>query len=612
MVVEVVRSVVQAPKLTTKEPDGPVDEYWMSRLLSLSLEMQFQVPTRLTLRFVMPTLGSNAPSFPFKIDTEVTVLLPDEFDGTGASFIQPCGALTVTEVGVEREGERYGEFVVVAYDGSYRMARSRRVTTYTNSSASTIVGAVAKTCGLSAGQIDDTGEQFPYVMQADTDFGFVSALARRYGFDWWVDGTTLHFTKPPANPTKIEVAVNEHLHRFSVSTSAVANKEVKVLGWDRDRKAVVEASARPSELPSTQIPGVSSAHSGGSGATALATAAVRTATQDEAQAVATSIVQSQMASAVNAQGEVAGNPAIVPGVVLKVVGEFMGGEYPVTQVEHRYTAAGYTTRFTSGDRIPGGLADLLGPSALPEHFGALTTLPPVVPAIVTKIGTGDDLGRVKVKFPFLSEQDESHWARVLSAGGGPDRGFWFLPEVDDEVLVTFEGGDTRFPVVLGGLYTKVELPENDLLDEGKIRSRSVRSRLGHYLDFIDGSDEQTKAIVMGLGDGKKPDQRYKLRIGEDRFDIEVPEKKPIAIKAGSVQITFTADKAIEVTGENVKIVAEKTLTLEGEDVKIKGGNTVGIEQGGNKISLGSGGLAVEGAPKASFKGGSTPGGTAIG
>ena len=55
-----------------------------------------------------------------------------------------------------------------------------------------------------------------------------------------------------------------------------------------------------------------------------------------------------------------------------------------------------------------------------------------------------DLGRVKVKFPFLSDEDDSHWARVLSAGGGPERGFWFLPEIDDEVSSTvyYPGGRT--------------------------------------------------------------------------------------------------------------------------------------------------------------------------
>src|SRR5690606_33146322 len=171
------------------------------------------------------------------------------------------------------------------------------------------------------------------------------------------------------------------------------------------------------------------------GATPLATASIRTATASESTAVAKAIAARQMASAISAQGELDGAPDIVPGIVVEVTGEHLGGEYHVTQVEHRYSSAGYITRFTAGDRVPSGIADLLSVGSLPEHLGALTNLPALIPATVTQIGTGDNRGRVKVKFPFLSDEDDSHWARVLSAGGGPERGFWFLPEIDDEVLV---------------------------------------------------------------------------------------------------------------------------------------------------------------------------------
>jgi len=609
--VTVPTALVQSPKVAVGGRD-PLDEYWAKRMSSLSLEMQFQVPTRLTMRFTMPVLGTQAPAFPFAIETKVSVTFPIERPDGGVSFVQPCGDLFVTEVGAEREGDTFGEFVVVAYDASFRLTRRHTVTTFTEQKASQIVSTVATDAGLEAGEIDDTVEVLPYVLQSDTDFGFVTSLARRYGYDWWVDGEKLNFKKPPASPVKVPVSVVDDLIRFSVSTAAVANPDVTVNGWDRENKAVVTGRASVGDLPRNELPGVSGARNGLTGATPLATASIRTATASESTAVAKAIAARQMASAISAQGELDGAPDIVPGIVVEVTGEHLGGEYHVTQVEHRYSSAGYITRFTAGDRVPSGIADLLSVGSLPEHLGALTNLPALIPATVTQIGTGNNLGRVKVKFPFLSDEDDSHWARVLSAGGGPERGFWFLPEIDDEVLVAFEGGDTRFPVVMGGLYGRVNTPEDKLIKDGKISSRSVRSRVGHYVDFVDDSPSESPAIALGLGSGGTPGTDYRMRIGEDRLDIEVPEGTPIAIKAGKAQITFTDSSAIEMRADNITVKADSTLTLEGADVKVKGTSSVKIEQGSNKIGLDAGGLKAEGAPRASFKGSSMPGGTAIG
>ncbi|MFP3907171.1 MAG: phage baseplate assembly protein V [Acidimicrobiales bacterium] len=593
-------TLVNAPKVMV---DGsPLDQSWAQSMVSLSLEMQYQVPTRLIMRFTTPGLGEATTDFPFALDHEVTVSFPQGSAGSGASFVKTCGRLHVTEIGAERDGSDAGEYVVVAHDGSYRMTRRHAVNTFANMKASDIVHKVVSGAGLSTGAIDATSETLPYVLQADTDFGFVTSLARRCGVDWWVDDDKFYFTQPPSSPPTVQVSSTDDLWRFSVTNTAVPNPEVKVSGWDRDHQKMVSGTAKPTAPPANNVPGTSRAKNGLSSATSLNTASVRAGTDAEATALAKAIVTSQVASAVEAQGELRGNPEIKPGVVVEVTGALLGGKYHVTRVEHRYGYDGYTTRFSAGDRVPTGLADFLSSSAVPEHLGALQSLPPLIPATVTTIGTGENLGRVKVKFPYLSQENESHWARVLSAGGGPERGFWFLPEVDDEVLVAFESGDTRFPVVMGGLYGKVNTPEKELIDNGTIASRSVRSRLGHYMDFVDGGSDPHH-IKMGLGKNGKPGTEYMLRIGEDRFDIEVPEGKPVSIKAGAAQITFGDDKSISITADAIKISATNELSLEGSKVSIKGQQEVALSQGGNKVTLGSSGLSAKGVPTTSIKGG---------
>src|SRR5207249_5265643 len=75
-----------------------------------------------------------------------------------------------------------------------------------------------------------------------------------------------------------------------------------------------------------------------------------------------------------------------------------------------------------------------------------------VVGVVSNIGDPDSMGRVKVRFPWLKEDDESRWARLVSFMAGPDRGAVFRPEVGDEVLLVFEHGDMRFPYILGAVW----------------------------------------------------------------------------------------------------------------------------------------------------------------
>ena len=69
-----------------------------------------------------------------------------------------------------------------------------------------------------------------------------------------------------------------------------------------------------------------------------------------------------------------------------------------------------------------------------EHEAAARLVHGVVVGVVTNNEDPDDMGRVKVKLPWLSDKEESNWARIATPMAGKERGVYFLPEVDDEVL----------------------------------------------------------------------------------------------------------------------------------------------------------------------------------
>jgi uncharacterized protein involved in type VI secretion and phage assembly len=161
----------------------------------------------------------------------------------------------------------------------------------------------------------------------------------------------------------------------------------------------------------------------------------------------------------------------------------------------------------------------------------------VVVGIVTNNQDPDKLGRVKVRFPWLSDTGESWWARIAAPMAGKERGFYFLPEVEDEVLIAFEHGDVRFPYVLGALWNGEDKPPETNSD-GKNNMRVIKSRSGHIIRL---NDE----------DGKE-----KLEI------IDKSAKNSIVLDTAENTITITTDKDLKLSA------VQGTITLEAKNIDI--------------------------------------------
>lgn len=126
----------------------------------------------------------------------------------------------------------------------------------------------------------------------------------------------------------------------------------------------------------------------------------------------------------------------------------------------------------------------------------------VVIGMVTNNKDPDGLGRVKVRFPWLSDSDESAWARIATPMAGSNRGFYFLPEIDDEVLVAFEHGDMHFPYVLGALWNGKDKPAVSEDKRPGIQIRLIKSRSGHTIRLTDEAGKEKIEIVDKSGNNK--------------------------------------------------------------------------------------------------------------
>jgi hypothetical protein len=102
----------------------------------------------------------------------------------------------------------------------------------------------------------------------------------------------------------------------------------------------------------------------------------------------------------------------------------------------------------------------------------------IVKDIVDPLGEG----RVRVQFPWLSEDELSGWAPIARTMAGKERGFYYMPELEDEALLAFELGDFDHPFVIGFLHNGVDLPPDDDIDASVRRVKTVS---GHVLEFDD-------------------------------------------------------------------------------------------------------------------------------
>lgn len=205
------------------------------------------------------------------------------------------------------------------------------------------------------------------------------------------------------------------------------------------------------------------------------------------------------------------------------------------------------------------LLDLL--SSKEDAYGVSGKVYGVVVGVVTNNQDPEKLGRVKVLYPWLSDSEESHWARIATLMAGKDRGTFYLPEVDDEVLLAFEHGDVRFPYVVGALWNGKDTPRYDNAD-GKNDKRVITSRSGHEFIFDDG-EQQGKVVIH-----TKKNHTITLD------DTAGGEKISIVDKSGSNSVEIDSNQ------NSIAVKSGLKLTIESQVIEIKAGGTMKLEASG--------------------------------
>jgi uncharacterized protein involved in type VI secretion and phage assembly len=434
--------------------------------------------------------------------------------------------------------------VIQAFDRSHRLHRGRRVRTFQEMSDGDVVTRIAGDAGLQT-DIDGADAQHAYLIQDNqTDYAFLAERALLTGLELSVDDETIRFRRPAPAGDPIELGWESGLLSFSVRVSAADQvSEVEVRGWDPAQKQAITSTVSDSDAgPQIGVDANQVRSSAFGAATALITDRPIRDTS-EAEALGHAALDHVTSGIVRADGLAHGDPLLRAGAQVKIggLGDRLSGTYDITSTTHTVVpGTGYETRFSVRGRRRGTLIELASGGAGSDS----RRLGPVI-GIVTNVKDDDNQGKVKVKFPWLSADDESAWARLSSPMAGPDRGLQLVPEVDDEVLVVFERGDPNRPIVIGSMWNGVDAPPlggDAVSGDGAIQQRVLKTRVGHTI-LLDDSDS-SKSIV-------------------------------ITDSAGNKMTWDAANSKIEIASQgDLKVSATGTLKLEGQQVEVSasGGN----------------------------------------
>jgi len=266
-------------------------------------------------------------------------------------------------------------------------------------------------------------------------------------------------------------------------------------------------------------------------------------------------------------------------------GEVDYGKHLITSIRHRCNnLLNYENEFTA---IP-------AEASMPQHTnpGAWPRSEPQI-ATVTDNEDPEKMGRVRVRFIWQLPGDQSPWIRIAIPYAGEDRGFYLVPEIGDEVLVGFEGGDVERPFVIGSFHNGKNMPADDFVDsENNYKGIITKSNLRIKLD--DGLKQTTIETPAG----------NKVVLSDDGKSILLEDQNQNKVELSGSGIVMDSPKDIKITSK-AKVIIEATTGIDissTSDAKLSGLNVnleadVGVTAKGNATAelSSTGNTTVKGA-----------------
>lgn len=424
-----------------------------------------------------------------------------------------------------------------------------------------------------------TSKELHYIVQYNQSlFSFMSTLAARYGEWMYYDGENLHFgAKPDGEP--LELRCPADVANLNVRAQVIRRPE-RAVATDIFKSEVIESSTAESP-PENDFIGLANelgqdVFDGPAGALLLSSGFNQAASDDmyrlEQQAI--------LSSSVFITGTTRNNKVFIgKKIKIKDATDDAGRVFIITQIQHSSaTLSNYSNSFTAVPVeviVPPYTNPLITPRATPQA------------AIITDNEDDAGIARVKVRFPWMTDEETTPWISVLVPQAGTDRGFRFLPEIDDEVMVDFWDGNAETPFVNGAVYTEKNMPG---IAEAGNHLKLIGTRSGRRLEIDDDrgllrlvdnlpSETPINGLVLKRKDSECFVQILSM-IGDNDFGgikIDKNDTLRIALVDGGTEKTIISfDKSsqkITISSKgSIDIKADNSINLNSSEINLKANN----------------------------------------
>ena len=503
----------------------------------------------------------------------------------------------ITNINLHKEESTLGCLVIKGYSTTYRLENAPSYHSWTDQTLASIVERLTTDAKVRAQINTEHKEEILYESQYnESDFGFIKRLAKQYGEWMYYDGKCLVFGKPKKEKA-IALEYGTDLYTLDIGIQTLA-RPLKVLSYQaRGDQAMAENSAnRPDGQDELGYKAFNASLE------MFKTPSVQTAMPRirYVQQLTDYTKKRQESTAAESHYIVAtsGNPLLTVGSMVEVksslLENFKGvstetlGEFIITEITHNVGEGNYYKNEFKA--IPAGIRTLPEPDVV---------MPTAEPQMATVVRNDDPrgVGRVQVRMNWQTGNMQTGWIRVMTPDAGSsdkvntNRGFVFIPEVGDHVLVGFRNGDPNRPYVMGSLFNGYTASGGG--ESNKIKSITTRSGSSLQLDDSNGSVtlHDRRGVQMNFDGGGNhslnANSTSTTTVGKEasvlKMDssgvIDLSGQTSVTLKVGNSSIVIT-DETITINGKNINVVGENNTingvtNVEGQTITIKG-NPVNI------------------------------------
>ncbi len=251
---------------------------------------------------------------------------------------------------------------------------------------------------------------------------------------------------------------------------------------------------------------------------------------------------------------------ILPGdfIKLKGLGENFNGPIFVSAINHDYSDGDWTTTATIGwdDKF---FAEQVNPTHETSSSGELSTMQGLQTGIITDIIDADGDFRVKLKLPIVDNNQDGVYARIATMDAGNKRGTFFMPEINDEVIVGFMNNDPAQPVVLGMLHSSKNAapltPETANNKKGYVSRSEIKI-------LIDDGEKSITIETPGGNVFTMNDTELKVSLKDAVGNKITMEVAGVTIESATV-LTLKAGTSLAISAPSLSMKADAELKLEG-------------------------------------------------